>query len=301
MVGAGRRRAAAPAFRRSRRPRGGRSMRRTRRQDGAAGRRPARASTGRHRARTAPPGAREPDAPEAHGRARPADAAGWALPARFDAVPLDAPCTATGTLRRHPDILHLKRPSDSTSSPLAGAAAPRRGRAGATRRPSSTAPARSSRPRARTKSRASSMAPPGSRACRSPPRRSAANRTGSRPPATCAMPFHMQRPEPGLSGLDGFARRGSVGSGKERPQLPPRSPCLGRRPGLLGPDVGLPSRAGPLHALPGGGVRGTAGASRSACASRGSRPTARGVRSCRGRSARPCCAGATARCRRGSR
>ena len=25
---------------------------------------------------------------------------------------LDAPCTATGTLRRHPDILHLKRPSD---------------------------------------------------------------------------------------------------------------------------------------------------------------------------------------------
>ncbi|HRD75220.1 MAG TPA: transcription antitermination factor NusB [Hyphomicrobiaceae bacterium] len=30
----------------------------------------------------------------------------------FDAVLLDAPCTATGTIRRHPDILHLKRPSD---------------------------------------------------------------------------------------------------------------------------------------------------------------------------------------------
>jgi 16S rRNA (cytosine967-C5)-methyltransferase len=30
----------------------------------------------------------------------------------FDAVLLDAPCTATGTLRRHPDILHLKTPED---------------------------------------------------------------------------------------------------------------------------------------------------------------------------------------------
>jgi 16S rRNA (cytosine967-C5)-methyltransferase len=30
----------------------------------------------------------------------------------FDAVLLDAPCTATGTIRRHPDIARLKQPSD---------------------------------------------------------------------------------------------------------------------------------------------------------------------------------------------
>src|SRR5262249_23107583 len=41
-----------------------------------------------------------------------ADAATWSLDRTFDAVLLDAPCTATGTIRRHPDILHLKREDD---------------------------------------------------------------------------------------------------------------------------------------------------------------------------------------------
>ena len=41
-----------------------------------------------------------------------ADAATWAPGRTFDAVLLDAPCTSTGTIRRHPDILHLKRPDD---------------------------------------------------------------------------------------------------------------------------------------------------------------------------------------------
>lgn len=41
-----------------------------------------------------------------------ADAATWQPGEPFDAVLLDAPCTATGTIRRHPDILRLKRAAD---------------------------------------------------------------------------------------------------------------------------------------------------------------------------------------------
>lgn len=41
-----------------------------------------------------------------------ADVLTWKPEQPFDAVLLDAPCTATGTIRRHPDILHLKRAKD---------------------------------------------------------------------------------------------------------------------------------------------------------------------------------------------
>jgi 16S rRNA (cytosine967-C5)-methyltransferase len=46
-----------------------------------------------------------------------ADALSWTPPQPLDAVLLDAPCSATGTIRRHPDILHLKRPRDVAAMP----------------------------------------------------------------------------------------------------------------------------------------------------------------------------------------
>ncbi len=44
-----------------------------------------------------------------------ADANDWRPEERFDAILLDAPCSATGTIRRHPDIARLKRPGDVAS------------------------------------------------------------------------------------------------------------------------------------------------------------------------------------------
>jgi 16S rRNA (cytosine967-C5)-methyltransferase len=44
-----------------------------------------------------------------------ADALSWRSDNRFDAILLDAPCTSTGTLRRHPDVAWLRRPSDVQS------------------------------------------------------------------------------------------------------------------------------------------------------------------------------------------
>jgi 16S rRNA (cytosine967-C5)-methyltransferase len=44
-----------------------------------------------------------------------ADVAAWTPDQQFDAILLDAPCTSTGTIRRHPDVPWLKRSADITS------------------------------------------------------------------------------------------------------------------------------------------------------------------------------------------
>lgn len=41
-----------------------------------------------------------------------ADATEWKPSMPVDFILLDAPCSATGTIRRHPDVMHLKRPQD---------------------------------------------------------------------------------------------------------------------------------------------------------------------------------------------
>ncbi len=41
-----------------------------------------------------------------------ADAIGFMPAEQFDAILLDAPCSSTGTIRRHPDVAHLKQPED---------------------------------------------------------------------------------------------------------------------------------------------------------------------------------------------
>ncbi len=41
-----------------------------------------------------------------------ADAATWQPKAAPDAILLDAPCSATGTIRRHPDVAYLRKPAD---------------------------------------------------------------------------------------------------------------------------------------------------------------------------------------------
>jgi 16S rRNA (cytosine967-C5)-methyltransferase len=41
-----------------------------------------------------------------------ADATIWRPGQKFTAILLDAPCTATGTARRHPELLHLRKPRD---------------------------------------------------------------------------------------------------------------------------------------------------------------------------------------------
>jgi 16S rRNA (cytosine967-C5)-methyltransferase len=45
-----------------------------------------------------------------------ADALSWEPECEFDAILLDAPCSATGTFRRHPEVLYRARPTIIESS-----------------------------------------------------------------------------------------------------------------------------------------------------------------------------------------
>jgi 16S rRNA (cytosine967-C5)-methyltransferase len=45
-----------------------------------------------------------------------ADATTWRPDQQFSAILLDAPCSATGTIRRHPELLHLRKPRDVTGN-----------------------------------------------------------------------------------------------------------------------------------------------------------------------------------------
>lgn len=46
-----------------------------------------------------------------------ADAAAWEAAEPFGKVLLDAPCSATGTIRKHPELLHIKTPADWADLP----------------------------------------------------------------------------------------------------------------------------------------------------------------------------------------
>ena len=125
----------------------------------------------------------------------------------FDAVLLDAPCSATGTIRRHPDVAWTKRPGDIASlAKLQGELLDRAVALTKPRRPaSSIAPARWSPKRAKTRSRRCCAAIP---TCAAPP--IAASEIGGL--AECVtplgdvrtLPCHLPAPTPRQSGLDGF-------------------------------------------------------------------------------------------------
>ena len=132
-----------------------------------------------------------------------ADAAAWSPGRTFDVVILDAPCSATGTIRRHPDILRLKRAEDIARmadlqrTMLANAARPGARRAGC----SSTPPARWSRRKASGRSRHSWLRRPEFQRETIDPASIGADPAWFTPARRAA---HAAVPSACLAGMDGF-------------------------------------------------------------------------------------------------
>ncbi len=143
-----------------------------------------------------------------------ADAAAWAPEQQFDAVLLDAPCSSTGTIRRHPDVPWLKSEADIVK--LAGLQRRLIERAAALTTPGGTlvyCTCSLSRRRTKPSSPIFWRATQACGARRSPRRRFSAMlsimlsilASSSAKTATCAR-CHASLPMPirGSSGLDGF-------------------------------------------------------------------------------------------------
>ena len=208
LVGAGcRRRAAGAAVRRPLRPHRGRSVRGARRQDRAA-----RARRARRSPRSTAP------SPGSAGCARTSTGSAFAATTvvaaaedwqagPFDAVLVDAPCTSTGTIRRHPDIPWRKASSDIDALVGAAAAAsPQRDHADAAGRHHRVLHllAGAGRRRGHRRRRARSRTG-GSREIPLRQRNSRASKASSpRTGDLRTLPCHWPAADPRMCGLDGF-------------------------------------------------------------------------------------------------
>ena len=134
-----------------------------------------------------------------------ADVLAWQPPEPFDAILLDAPCTATGTIRRHPDIPWIKRPEDVAG--LAALQARMIERAAAMLKPGGTLvyctcslePEEGERHLARLREANDLQLVPVA-----PAELGGLAEAITREGAVRTLPSHLPAAEPRLSGLDGF-------------------------------------------------------------------------------------------------
>ena len=139
------------------------------------------------------------------------DAATFKPEEKFDAVLLDAPCSSTGTIRRHPDIPYVKSAEGHRRACRAASAAARQCRdpcsnpaAGWSIPPAGWSPRRARRRSPPCSSATMRCGSPRSARTSSPDRPS-----GSSPRAVFGtFPYDLKFDSPEWSGMDGFSRRG---------------------------------------------------------------------------------------------